>query len=103
MIEQRTVEQAEAGEAGALRERGRSPSAEALRGLRRNRGAVIGLSILVLLALAALLAPLIAPYDPTATAPRDRTQPPSTRHLFGTDNLGRDRPGEDCSSGCRHQ
>jgi peptide/nickel transport system permease protein len=48
-------------------------------------GAVIGLVIV-----AAIFAPLIAPYDPIATAPRESLDGPSAEHLLGTDQLGRD-------------
>jgi peptide/nickel transport system permease protein len=58
----------------------------------RNRLARFGLGFLVILGLAALLAPLISPYDPNAISlgPSGVLQPPSTSHLFGTDELGRD-------------
>ncbi|GAA1797503.1 dipeptide/oligopeptide/nickel ABC transporter permease/ATP-binding protein [Agromyces neolithicus] len=50
--------------------------------------AKIALGFLVLIALAAVLAPWIAPYDPLASgAP---VQPPSPEHWFGTDRQGRD-------------
>lgn len=62
----------------------------ALRRLLRNPTTIIGL-ILVGLALAcAILAPLIAPYDPIFGNLRDHLQAPSVVHAFGTDNLGRD-------------
>jgi len=50
------------------------------------------LSALVILSLiiAALAAPLVAPYAPERIALADRREPPSARHLFGTDELGRD-------------
>ncbi len=67
-----------------------SPLLATLRRLVRHRSALVGIVVLAALILIALAAPLVAPYDPTATAPRDRTQPPSASHLFGTDNLGRD-------------
>jgi peptide/nickel transport system permease protein len=38
----------------------------------------------------ALLGPAIAPYDPLATDTASAMQPPSARHWFGTDSLGRD-------------
>ena len=59
---------------------------------RRNRLAIISLSLLVLMSGAALLAPQIAPYEPNAIdlSPEGILQPPSSRHLFGTDELGRD-------------
>lgn len=50
---------------------------------------VIGATILIALALVALLAPLIAPHDPLAQEAR-RLMPPSAEHWFGTDQLGRD-------------
>lgn len=50
----------------------------------------IGSVILLMLVLSALLAPLIAPYEPTAIDPRASMQGPSVEHWFGTDKLGRD-------------
>ena len=50
----------------------------------------IGLAILVLIALAAILAPVIAPYAPAKLSIASRLDPPSMAHLFGTDDLGRD-------------
>lgn len=38
----------------------------------------------------AALAPIIAPYDPITILVRERLQPPSPAHLFGTDDFGRD-------------
>jgi peptide/nickel transport system permease protein len=61
-----------------------------LRELFRRRSAQIGGSIVLLLVLMALFAPLIAPYDPYAINVRDRLLPPSLAHPFGTDDLGRD-------------
>jgi peptide/nickel transport system permease protein len=46
--------------------------------------------LLALLLLLALLGPALAPHDPLATVPAEALQPPSARHLFGTDQLGRD-------------
>ena len=48
----------------------------------------ISLVILVLVALSAILAPLIAPHDPLEIT--KAYQPPSAEYLFGTDNAGRD-------------
>lgn len=61
-----------------------------IRGLIKNRGAVIGLTTLVMLILCAILAPVITQYDPIAIAPRDRLQGPSRNHWLGTDPFGRD-------------
>ena len=57
----------------------------------RNRLAVLGLGILLLLVITALLAPLIAPYSPTVGDLRTtRLLPPSHLFWLGTDDQGRD-------------
>lgn len=45
---------------------------------------------LVVLVFVTLLGPVIAPYDPLKPDYRNTLSPPSTEHLFGTDQLGRD-------------
>jgi peptide/nickel transport system permease protein len=50
----------------------------------------IGLLGLAVILLAAIAAPLITPYDPTALDTKLGLKPPSAAHLFGTDQLGRD-------------
>jgi peptide/nickel transport system permease protein len=60
------------------------------RQIRRNRIVVVGLVVLVAYVLIALLAPLIAPHDPNAIAPRQSLQGPSWAAPFGTDRYGRD-------------
>ena len=64
----------------------------ALRHFRRNRLAILGLWTVVILYLVALLAPLLAPYDPIAQIDIARTSylPPSPQHPLGTDRFGRD-------------
>jgi peptide/nickel transport system permease protein len=52
--------------------------------------AAAGVAVLVVLVLAAILAPVIAPYAPTKLSIASRLHPPSLDHLFGTDDLGRD-------------
>jgi peptide/nickel transport system permease protein len=61
-----------------------------MRQLRRNRAAMAALGFLVLVTLAAVLAPLLAPADPAAQNLLDQLQGPSPAHLLGTDNFGRD-------------
>ncbi|MDQ3541676.1 MAG: ABC transporter permease [Chloroflexota bacterium] len=70
--------------------RRRTPRQEAWRRFRRNDLALVGAVIALLLILVALFAPVLAPYDPTATSIYDKLQPPSASHPFGTDTLGRD-------------
>jgi peptide/nickel transport system permease protein len=50
----------------------------------------VGVLGLVVIVAAAILAPFITPYDPTALATGTGLQPPSSAHPFGTDQLGRD-------------
>lgn len=85
------VSQPESGgrAAGGIQSVEPSRSRKTLGRLVRHKSAMLGLSILIVLVLAALLAPLIAPYDPTKIS-RDVMQAPSLNHLMGTDNLGRD-------------
>jgi len=56
---------------------------------RRHPGAIAGLIVLSIIILGVVLAPL-SPYDPEASDIRNRFQPPSLQHPFGTDALGRD-------------
>ena len=55
-----------------------------------NVALFIGGSIVVLVAIAGLLAPWIAPYPPNELNLMETLQPPSSDHFFGTDELGRD-------------
>ena len=64
---------------------------EIWRRMRKNRAAMIGLCIFTFIVLVAVFADVIVPYDYGITnAARDRLQPPSAEHLFGTDGYGRD-------------
>jgi peptide/nickel transport system permease protein len=67
-----------------------SPGARAWRRLLQRKSAVFGLVVIVLIVLAALLAPLIVPYDPTQQSWTSIRKPPSLQHWFGTDESGRD-------------
>ena len=69
----------------------RSLLAEAIRQLRKNVAAMIGLTILLILAFVAIFANLIAPHDPIKLDLLNPLQPPlSQGHILGTDDLGRD-------------
>ncbi len=83
-----------APESDALTERRPGPWAMTWRRFRRHKMAVAGLIVLILMFLAAVFAPVVAPYDPNK---QDRTlarfgEPaaPTLAHPFGSDNLGRD-------------
>lgn len=67
-----------------------------LRNLWRSKTGLLGFSIVSIVVLMAILAPLIAPHDPVGANPSNINQPPfwleggSMEHILGTDNLGRD-------------
>ena len=58
--------------------------------LRRRPMAVAGMTVATLFVLVAIFAPLIAPYDPADTNFDAVLQHPSSAHIMGTDDLGRD-------------
>jgi peptide/nickel transport system permease protein len=67
-----------------------SASRSVLRAARFNPLATVGLCFITIFVLFALLAPLLAPYDPAFIDLPHRLAPPSSHHWFGTDELGRD-------------
>ncbi len=73
-----------------------SPLREFIGSFSKNRGALAGFSFLLLMVLAAILAPWIAPYDPLMQFREHMLQPPawqeggSIAYLLGTDEAGRD-------------
>lgn len=60
------------------------------RAFTRNRLAVFSFFFLVLIHLAALLAPVLTPYEPHKIAPANALEAPNRQHLLGTDQVGRD-------------
>jgi len=77
------------GEAPSAPEATRA-SLRKFRTFARNKGAMIGIFILLVFALAAIFAPLLSPYDPTAQDLSSAFLAPSMAHPFGTDDLGQD-------------
>lgn len=63
---------------------------DAWRRFRTNRKALLGMGMLAVFVLAAVFAPVVAPYDPIKTNLKLQFAPPSLEHLFGTDFYGRD-------------
>lgn len=51
---------------------------------------LFGAVLVILLILMAIFAPLIAPYNPNRISLREKLAPPSLKHPFGTDEVGRD-------------
>jgi peptide/nickel transport system permease protein len=67
-----------------------SPRQLAIRAFLHRPVAVVGLVIIVLFVAVAVLAPVIAPYDPIATSWTAIRKAPSAMHWMGTDENGRD-------------
>lgn len=62
------------------------------RQLRKNKGAIIGLVLLLIITFVALASPILFDYKTQVVANniKERLQPPSSAHWFGTDDMGRD-------------
>ncbi|WP_420038041.1 ABC transporter permease [Streptomyces sp. cg28] len=71
--------------------RARATGNARLRALRGNKLAMTGAVIALIFVLAALLAPLVAPYDPARPDFDNVLAAPSWAHWLGTDDLGRDQ------------
>jgi peptide/nickel transport system permease protein len=56
----------------------------------RNRLSVVGLFFLLFVFTLVILGPSLSPYDPLAIDFAVKLNPPSSQHLLGTDNFGRD-------------
>lgn len=73
-----------------------SPRRSTLQKLKRDKSAVISASLLAIIVIAALLAPVLSPHDPYDNNLRNMLKPPIwapgavAEHLLGTDGLGRD-------------
>ena len=67
-----------------------SPSRRAWRRLRRRKGAMVGLAVILLIGFVAVFAPLIAPYDPAQQSWAAVRKAPSLAYWMGTDEVGRD-------------
>lgn len=58
--------------------------------INRNLLLFLGAAIVLFFIIVAIFAPFIATYDPSATNLKGTFLPPSSKHLFGTDDIGRD-------------
>src|SRR6478672_5620718 len=63
---------------------------DAFRRLLRNRPAIFGMICIAIFVGMAILAPIVAPYDPNKTALGPTLSAPSAAHPAGLDKLGRD-------------
>lgn len=73
-----------------IRTRRQGQFGQVMHRLRKNKIAMVGLVIMILLIIMALLSPYIAPYDYAKTSKADRYATPSWQHLFGCDGMGHD-------------
>lgn len=73
-----------------IKGKSRSLWGDALRRLRRNPGAMLGLALLLLVITSAVLAPAITHFDPIKIVASERLKPPNATYWFGTDAFGRD-------------
>jgi len=60
------------------------------RTFKKNKTALIGSIVAILIIIAACLAPVISPYDPFEQDVANRLGPPSRLHFLGSDDFGRD-------------
>jgi peptide/nickel transport system permease protein len=74
----------------AAKQRVGSPRNDALRRIKRDRAALVGLAVITTMALASIFARYLAPYDPIQIDSSSILQPPTAQHILGTDHLGRD-------------
>lgn len=58
--------------------------------LKKNRMAMLGCIIIIVVLLLGIFAPFVSSYDPEMANPADSRLPPSLKHLFGTDESGMD-------------
>jgi peptide/nickel transport system permease protein len=72
------------------RRRSESAGRRAVRRFMRHRGALLGLTILAIVAILAIFAPLFSWHDPNQTNTRIQYTPPNSDYILGTDRLGRD-------------
>jgi peptide/nickel transport system permease protein len=67
-----------------------TPTARAMWRFKRPKGALVALSVIAIFVAAAVLAPLVSPYDPDLQTWNAVRKAPSALHWFGTDDVGRD-------------
>jgi peptide/nickel transport system permease protein len=72
------------------RETSLNPSLAAARRIMRNPSGIVGVTVLAIFVMVALMAPLLAPFDPLAQHAGDELKAPGTTYLLGTDEFGRD-------------
>jgi peptide/nickel transport system permease protein len=79
-----------APDAGTIAATIETPGQRAWRRLKKRKGALFGLAIIILLVLLAIFAPLITPFDPAKQSWSLVRKAPSALNWLGTDEVGRD-------------
>jgi ABC-type dipeptide/oligopeptide/nickel transport system permease subunit len=69
---------------------GRSNTSRFLRAFARNKIALLGLLIVLMMGFGAVFADVVAPYDPIQPHYQERFMPPGAQFLMGSDEIGRD-------------
>ncbi|WLD94400.1 ABC transporter permease [Alkalihalobacillus sp. AL-G] len=72
------------------KEKRETPFSRFLRNFIQRRISIIGFFIVILIIIIAVCAPWLAPYDPLGQNLANRLQGPSSSHVLGTDDYGRD-------------
>ena len=67
-----------------------TPAREAWKRLKRNKLAIVGMVVLILIFIVAIIGPWITPYQYDAVDYMNTEAPPSAEHIMGTDTYGRD-------------
>ena len=65
-------------------------AAATLKAFNTNKTSWIGLVVFLIVVVAAIAAPVLAPYDPTEQDILDKLRAPTMEHWLGTDSFGRD-------------
>ena len=68
----------------------RSQGPEIWRRFKKNKRALLGLIIIVIIILSSVFAPFVATHDPALQNPKNRLVSASLEHIMGTDDFGRD-------------
>ena len=68
--------------------------------MKKNKGAMVGLAIVVILIFIALFSDVFLDYDTDVIGVNtaERLQPPSAKHIMGTDEYGRDISAAFCTA-----
>ncbi len=89
-VSEQSVPAGPVAQAIAIHRQAPSPWTAARRRFVRSRTGLVGAIVLLIVTICAIFAAQVAPYNPTRQDFRVELQPPSSEHLMGTDEFGRD-------------